>query len=366
MDRAIQAFTSATAADDGFAPAYAGLGSALLLKFGETADDAHLKGAEAAIERARGLDGAHPKVVTAHARLLARGSSSTEAVILLRAHLDAFPLDEEAHRLLGTTLLDRQQVSEALPHLERAVALRPSDWQNHSELGFAHLVNKDYGNAVRSYSMVIHLAPESSWGYQMRGTAYQLMGCEGLALADYDTALMLTPDAFVYSNKGTIHYAAGDYAEAARAYERAIELNPASPELRKNLGDAYAHLGRPDAARRAWSAGADICRRRMTAGLTPAYSEALLGLFEARLGMDAASARADRAAAADPTNPDVLYLAAVTSALAGRADRACQYTQQALSQGAEPNVVCGDEELRGLRECAACGTRAAESKGGCA
>jgi tetratricopeptide (TPR) repeat protein len=366
VDRALQSFTSALERDPGFAPAHAGRATALLLKYAETPQTSYLEEAKQAVARARAIDPNHPAVHVAHARLLRHTVGETEAITTLRHHLKIHGDDDEGHRLLGTILLERGETEEAIEHLHHGAQAQPSDWRNHSELGYAYMAAGRYTDAVSQYSRVIELTPTSSWGYQMRGTAHQLNNCDALALADYEEALKRTPDAYAYSNKGTIHYSAGEYAEAARAYEKAAQMSSDKPEVHWNLGDAYARLDRVDDARRAWSEGKRLVQRQLDTNANTAYSEAMLGLLEGKLGnREAAIASAERAAASAPLNGEVLYLAAVAHALAGRSERACQFAKQALAHQAEPNVVCQDEDLRNLSGCTACAGFSIERGEGC-
>ena len=63
------------------------------------------------------------------------------------------------------------------------------------------------------------------------------------ALASYERALAIAPNANAYSNVGTLHYDERRYKEAIAAYQRALALAPRDPSLHRNLGDALRREG---------------------------------------------------------------------------------------------------------------------------
>ena len=94
---------------------------------------------------------------------------------------------------------------------QRAVALGPTDFDNHWSLGGAYLYNREFDKAVGSYERALHINP----------------GSPGL-LADWADTLMLL----------------GRVDEAVDLAERAISRNPAQPDwFFWTLGSALYHRG---------------------------------------------------------------------------------------------------------------------------
>src|SRR5512147_1409601 len=48
------------------------------------------------------------------------------------------------------------------------------------------------------------------------------------------------------------YFDSGQWREAARMYERALELNPRNADVLTDMGTSYRYLGRPDRAREAY------------------------------------------------------------------------------------------------------------------
>jgi tetratricopeptide (TPR) repeat protein len=96
---------------------------------------------------------------------------------------------------------------------------------------------------------VIAAFPELDSGYSARGDSYAALGGYELAIADYSTALELTPTfvSVVYM-RGRAHAALEQWSMAASDYENAIEQMPEYELPYWGLGDLYYTLGDPQRA----------------------------------------------------------------------------------------------------------------------
>lgn len=65
----------------------------------------------------------------------------------------------EAHQVLGTLLLNRQQVDAAIPHLETAVTMNPSDQRARFNLAGAYALKKRWADARREAEEVLRRNP---------------------------------------------------------------------------------------------------------------------------------------------------------------------------------------------------------------
>jgi Flp pilus assembly protein TadD len=106
------------------------------------------------------------------------------------------------------------------------------------------------------------------------------------AFAMIRTAAAQEPDAgYIVDSLGWAHYVRGEYAEAVRHLERAVELDPASPTINFHLGDAYWQVGRGVEARYQWQRALELdpdpdeieaLNERLATGVVPALPEATM------------------------------------------------------------------------------------------
>lgn len=119
--------------------------------------------------------------------------------------------------------------------------------------GIDLFMRKDYKGAVKEFQRSMGLAPQS----QYAADAAQYMADAHLALGDgrraekaLQAGLRLNPYRDDLQVKlGNLYYAEERYAEAARAYEKAVKLNGSSTNV-FSLGQAYMQAGRHGEAER--------------------------------------------------------------------------------------------------------------------
>ena len=81
--------------------------------------------------------------------------------------------------------------------------------------------------ALETLNQVIALKPEFAEAWNRRGDAYQLMGDEERALADYEHVLRLNVFHFgTLESCGKIWLERGNYRAAAEYFRRALDINP--------------------------------------------------------------------------------------------------------------------------------------------
>ena len=122
---------------------------------------------------------------------------------------------------LGRVLLERGRASDALPHLEEAVALDPTAHEVWRVLGNAYAQTARTGDAIESYRQALMLNDHDSW---------------------------------TMNNYGLVLIQLGRYDEALLPLARAAELVPLSATFQNNLGIALERIGELEGARSAFAA----------------------------------------------------------------------------------------------------------------
>jgi eukaryotic-like serine/threonine-protein kinase len=351
LDLSIGLFESAIRRDPGFARAHAGLGEASWRKFFQTSDKAWSDRARESTLEALRLDPQDAGVRYALAVIYKGTGRVPEAMQEARRALRLQSRNDEAHALLGEMLAGTGDIDGGVAELKAAIALRPQFWRHHHDLGFVLYGAGRYAEAAAAFVRVTQLQPDSAWGYQMLGTTYHALGDRVRAREQYLRAIELG-DARAYSNLGTLDYEDGRFREAARAFEKALELEPGSPAKHRNLGDVYWRIGgEKGKALQHYRRAAELTREQLRTNPRNAMNVARLAVYEAKLGHhDEAARLSAQAAELSPGNPEVTYRQAVVHALAGRTDDALRALEEAIRQGYSPSLIAGDDDLASLKD----------------
>jgi len=148
---------------------------------------------------------------------------------------------EKARRLLnrGARLLEQGKAAEAIPHLERAYQLDKSSVPAQINLGGAYVMAGRHEKAVPLLEDARDAEPQNVMVWINLGAAY--LGNPILATAEqqmqairaFEAALELSPAApNVNYNLGLIHVDRQEHDLAMVAFQRAIQINPLDRDAR--------------------------------------------------------------------------------------------------------------------------------------
>jgi len=164
---------------------------------------------------------------------------------------------------LGAALLASDRAAEALPHLQRAVLIKPLDPAAHLTLAGVLALNDRTREAIAEYETAIPRVSDPQLlvvACETLGRLYSQVGNYAKARASYQQALQIDPqrtsakdglakvefsDAIrnvaespsgeTYLRLGQVFQQAGRVPEARAAYQRALQLNPKLAEAQKAL-----------------------------------------------------------------------------------------------------------------------------------
>jgi tetratricopeptide (TPR) repeat protein len=154
-------------------------------------------------------------------------------------------------------LADHGREEDALPFLNKAIAIRPNFPEALMDRGrILCLRLHQEETAIKDFSEVIHLEPEYAWAYYRRGECYALVERYDLALADYNRALQLEPaNHFFLVGRGIVFLRQKDYQKAITDFTEAIRIDPYGglayqkrSEAKKAVGDAAGAMADIDKA----------------------------------------------------------------------------------------------------------------------
>ena len=202
--------------------------------------------AASAFERARGADPLCAAADYGLGVLAADGGRLEEAASHFRAALGKRPSLAEARYALGMTLRDLGRRDEARAEIEGAAGgdrASSSTWGGCADALLAEVRELATGHAV-------HL---------MRATLARQRGDVRGELAELEQAVEASPEeAGLRASFGARFMELERFGEAAKQFEWAARLDPASPAHRYDLGEAARAAGRVEDARRAYGAAVEI------------------------------------------------------------------------------------------------------------
>jgi Flp pilus assembly protein TadD len=169
----------------------------------------------------------------------------TEAMMHLESALAINPNQASVHSALGVLLLQMGRPTESLTHLESAVAMDPNDGDAHYNLANTLMEIGRAGDAVQHYGRALERDP-----------------IDAEAMNNMAWLLATTRDASVRNG-----------AKAMELAERAESLKPGSPQTSATLAAAYAELGKFDQALTAARRALDLATQQGNTGLADSIRE---------------------------------------------------------------------------------------------
>ena len=180
--------------------------------------------------------------------LLQRGEVD-EAMVHYQKALEIKPDSAETHYNLGNVLLQQGKVDEAIAQYQKALEINPDYAETHYNLGNALLKKGRVDEAISQYQMALQINPDYAEAHINFGIALLQKGNVDEAIAQYQTALEIKPNsAETCYHLGNALLQKGRVDEAIAQYQKALEINPENAEAHNNLGNAQLKTGKVDEA----------------------------------------------------------------------------------------------------------------------
>ncbi len=351
VERAVGAFQQALQHDPDYALAYAALGEAQWRLYQLTREAGRVDLARKAAERALRLN---ELLAPVHVSLgvLRTGTGEAEAAVSDFDRAIALdPASADARREKSVALEKLGRLPEAEAELQKAVELRPGYWANHNVLGVYYWRHGRYAEAERAFRKVVELVPDNVRGLANLGGLLVAQERPDEAEPFLQHAMSVRPTYAAASNLALVAFDRGDYARAASAYEKALDLNDRDYRVWRNLAlSRYWAPGERPRASEAFARAARLAQERLAVDPEDASVLADLADCQAYLGNhDESRKTIARALALAPADVEVLATGAAVQEHLGERTAALQTLARAVAGGYPRALVERDPGLRALR-----------------
>jgi choline-sulfatase len=167
-----------------------------------------------------------------------------EAVPLLERVIALEPNLPITYLQLGTALSSLKNYEKAVPILRKAVEMRPDLTVPRYQLGSALFETGDFAAAAAQFETAVARSPNWPEAHLSLATAYARTGRLTDAIPEYTKVIELRPNHYsAHLLLGRALALTGNPAAAVPNLVKAVELQPKSPEPHAFLADAYVQLG---------------------------------------------------------------------------------------------------------------------------
>jgi tetratricopeptide (TPR) repeat protein len=244
LNRAINYFEQAIAADPNYGRAYAGIASAyaLLPEYTESPPADVLQRTKNAAERALAIDSGLAEAHTALGLASVHAWDWANAESQYRMALASDPRYATAHQWYGELMYHTGRVDSAIAHAHQAVALDPLAPAPASALTYALSLAGRCDESIPAQKKGIEFAPALSLLHETLGVCYLSERRFQEAAAEMEIAARLSPGLAIH--RGELAYAYGMAGQKDRARLIAAELSQrVRTEPRSSFALAMAELG---------------------------------------------------------------------------------------------------------------------------
>ena len=207
-----------------------------------------------------------------------------EAIANYQKAVELEPTSALVHTNLGTVLGDKGRLDEAIASHRKAIELVPKLAAAHSNLGENLTKKGQLDEAIAECEKAVELEPTSAGAHHNRGNALLRKGQFDEAMACFRKALDLDPTHFgAYSNMGAILCdIKRDYDGAITCFRKAIELDPSHEriaDVHHNLGTALRNKNQLDEAIASFRKSIELNPKLAEAHVNLGFTLASLGRF---------------------------------------------------------------------------------------
>ncbi len=163
-------------------------------------------------------------------------------------------LNDKSHKaaagyVMGSILVDAEQIPAALAVYQEVLAVDPDFPEVHTRLSFTYLNSGDPEEALRQTKAALERNPRNPVAHLNAAISYEKLNNLDAAKSELQLSLQYKPDyAIVLSEYGTLLFSQSDFEGAIAQYKKSLQIKPDNPNVLFNLGLAYYKKGDYDSA----------------------------------------------------------------------------------------------------------------------
>ncbi|MBI3404802.1 MAG: sulfatase-like hydrolase/transferase [Acidobacteria bacterium] len=185
------------------------------------------------------------------ANIAIENGEQVKAIPVLERIVKSEPQIQIAHYYLGMAYARDKAYARAVPELRKAIEMNPNMILAHFEIGLALFETGDLQTALKHFEIVVDKNP--NWGDARFSLASIQARTDHITEAAANLVLVVEQNPNHYRGNlllGRILSLRGQNDVAVPYLEKAVSVNPESPEAHSFLADAYGKLGRAADAQR--------------------------------------------------------------------------------------------------------------------
>ena len=353
LESAIAEFKQAVAVDENYAPAYAAMGLAYNSGYEwKNRSSDWIEKAKAQCERALSIT---PQLAEGHTCLgnvFVSTGRYEDAVREFQRSLELDRNNDQTLRSLAAAYQKLGKASAAEEAYRKAVSLRPNYWGVYGAFGTFYFDQARYPDALTMFKRAIELAPQNPDGYLNLGAVYSLMGQYRETVDALTKSIALRPSSLAYGNLGGAYFYMRRYDSSAESLRQALKIDPTDWQNWGSLGDALFQIPtRRAEALAAYQKAVELANARLEVNPRDASVLAATADYCAMLEREkVARERLAHALEIAPTDPDVLFRAAILYNHFGDRENTLNFLAKSIGAGYSRTVIRDTPDFDHLKD----------------
>jgi serine/threonine protein kinase len=324
-DEALPFFQKALELDPRSALTYAGLAEAQLQKFQRGYGQQWLDLAAQSVAKAQSLNADSAPVLLAAGLLKQQHGWYEQAAQDFGRAVELAPGTAEGWNRLAVAYSSMNRPDEAIATYQKAIQAQPDYYEPYLDFGLFYYSHGQFKEAEQVFRRSTEIAPGLAKGHMDLGVALLEQARFEEAERSLLTAVRLQETSQVLTNLGALYYREERFGEAASYFEKSLNVEPPNAVQYADLGDAYRHLGRPEAAEASYRRAQVIAESEVVRNPREPFSRARFARLCALLGeRGRAEFEIQQALGMGFSNARVLRSAALTYETIGEREKTLQ------------------------------------------